>query len=190
MERTLSIIGLICEAIEYKLLSINEVSMWDIDGEFSFPIPKEKIQMSLDGLVTPYEWEDKENLDYDIDSSDLDVDISKMDYAELINHLTESIKDMDGSTEVPYSREHFTELFEALIGLSEFQPERMERTLVILGLAFNQIEFVRQSRGAEPLWGYDNNFNFPIPKEKIQMSLDGLETPYDWDEPVELDPDA
>jgi hypothetical protein len=33
--------------------------MWDVDGKFRFPIPKENIQMSLEGLDTPYSFGDQ-----------------------------------------------------------------------------------------------------------------------------------
>ena len=138
--------------------------------------PIEMIAMAIE-----IETENKVSVNIEINfSEEEEIDFSGLDYDELISHLTEIMEENVSSDVISHSRSYYTSLFEALIELSEFQPERMERTLVILGLAFNMIEVIRLSNEEEPLWDIDNEFDFPIPKEKIQMSLDGLETPYNW----------
>ncbi len=117
-----------------------------------------------------------------------EFDFSGMNYEKAMDHLTGISTEIHDSQDVMYSKPYFTSLFETLVELSESQPERMERTLLIISLICNLIELVLLSNEDESMWDIDEEFSFPIPKEKIKMSLEGLVTPYDWeDEEIDLE---
>jgi len=104
------------------------------------------------------------------------IDTSKAKYKHIIEHLDSIFDEMNESNKLLFDKNYYTSLFKRMIDLSEGKPKRMQNTLFKIGIMSCSINMVSILDNQGSMW---EPSSFPIPKDYIKMSLEGIETPFD-----------